>query len=307
MPKWLRRFFSLPASCATYDNSGYLHISSVETQFSEQAYEVTLKLISVQPLRFEVVNITPPLSLNALPDFENPPAPETPVKFRCNICGQFNEAPLALVNNREAPSCNYCHSSLRMRALMQAMSVELFSRTLTLPEFPEDLSITGLGMSDWEGYARILSKKLSYTNTFYHQEPRLDITQILPEQENLYDFIISTDVFEHIPPPVSVAFENAYRLLKPGGLLLFTVPYKKDGDTEEHFPLLYNYRLEEENGQPYLYNITRDGKEQVFRNLVFHGGGGFTLEMRLFSETGLLAELSNAGFTDIKIHHQNLP
>ncbi len=311
MPDWLRRLLGLPvtppAPCATYELGGYLHIASVKTPFSDQAHQVTLKLICEQPLRFEVVAVQPPLQLHVPPGTENPPSPDSPISFRCNICGQTSTAPLALVSNREGQSCGHCHSSLRMRALMRVLSLELLGRELALPEFPEDKRLSGLGMSDWAGYAQTLAEKFDYLNTFYHQAPRLDITRIAPEQENRHDFLISTDVFEHVPPPVSVAFENARRLLKPGGLFLFTVPYKKDGDTEEHFPELYDYRLEETGERARLINLTRDGREQVFEQLVFHGGGGFTLEMRLFSESGLLRELERAGFEHIKIHRENQP
>jgi hypothetical protein len=40
-----------------------------------------------------------------------------------------------------------------------------------------------------------------------------------------------------------------------------------------------------------------------FRNdLVFHGGPGATLEMRVFSETALIQHLKDAGFANIKFH-----
>jgi hypothetical protein len=35
---------------------------------------------------------------------------------------------------------------------------------------------------------------------------------------------------------------------------------------------------------------------------VFHGGTGLTLEMRVFSESSLLAEFRRAGFSDVTIH-----
>jgi len=84
--------------------------------------------------------------------------------------------------------------------------------------------LVGVGMSDWEGYANRLEKKLSYVNTYYHKAPLLDITAVDPSLSNLYDFIIATEVFEHISPPISRAFENVHRLLKPGGVFIFSVP-----------------------------------------------------------------------------------
>jgi hypothetical protein len=42
--------------------------------------------------------------------------------------------------------------------------------------------------------------------------------------------------------------------------------------------------------------------ELEFDHLTFHGGEGETLEMRVFSKSGLLRELARAGFEDIRIH-----
>jgi len=56
------------------------------------------------------------------------------------------------------------------------------------------------------------------------RQPYLDITQPHPDQYGTYDFILSSDVFEHVAIPVERAFEEAFRLLKPHGVLCITVP-----------------------------------------------------------------------------------
>ena len=229
------------------------------------------------------------------------------VDFRCNICGRNTRAPLSAVSDRETPACPHCQSSLRMRALIRALSLELFGKSLTLREFPRNKKILGLGMSDWDGYALPLAAKLGYTNTYYHQAPRLDITDITGWQEDRYDFIVSSDVLEHVPPPVSIAFQNVGRLLKPGGLLVLTVPFTKTGTTQEHFADLHDYRFFRYAEEQILINRTRDGREQVFGKLVFHGGDGFTLEMRLFSEPSLVRALEEAGFEHIRVHTEDQP
>jgi SAM-dependent methyltransferase len=175
--------------------------------------------------------------------------------------------------------------------------MELFGQSIALPDFPSKPAIRGWGMSDG-GYTSLLSQKIGYINTFYHREPRFDITTPLdPKVAGSLDFLISTEVFEHIAPPVSPAFENARRLLKPNGVLIFTVPYTLKPETLEHFPDLYQYEIINPlREKPILKNITRDGREQIFDNLVFHGGPGTTLEMRVFSQNGLLAEFDKAGF-----------
>ena len=223
------------------------------------------------------------------------------LQFRCNVCGEVCQAHMSLLS-REQDSCHNCGSTVRMRAMIHTLSEELFGESLALPDFPLRKGIKGYGMSDWEGYARPLAEKLNYTNTFYHAEPHLDITDISPELEGSLNFLISTDVFEHVAPPVSLAFSNARSLLKEGGVFVFSVPYKLQGETIEHFPELFDYRIERRDSMPTLINKTRDGRHQEFQDLVFHGGPGETLEMRVFSQSSLRKELAQAGFTSIEFY-----
>jgi SAM-dependent methyltransferase len=163
-------------------------------------------------------------------------------------------------------------------------------------------NITGIGITDWAGYALPLAEKFNYRNTYYEQEPKLDITSIDPALHGTLDFIISSDVFEHITPPVSVAFENLRKLLKPSGVVVFSVPYGKRDKTVEHFPELYDYRIIEKEGRRVLENVTRYGVLQTFENLRWHGGHGATLEMRRFSESSLIKEFSRAGLGNVTIY-----
>lgn len=192
-----------------------------------------------------------------------------------------------------------------MRAIIHLLSLELFGQSYILPEFPVRPDIRGIGLSDWERYAAPLAEKFDYTNTFYHREPRLDIAKIGGWQKRELDFIIATDVFEHIAPPVQTAFENVWCLLKPGGVLIFSVPYVKEGMIVEHFPELYRYRIVERDGRRILQNTTRDGREQTFDQLVFHGGEGDTLEMRVFSEASLSRCFAEAGFPSWATHQES--
>lgn len=284
---------------AVYQN-GFLTLPKVSIEGSRTEHRAVLKLISEQPLRFEVVELKPPL--------QTAEAAWETLDFRCNVCGEGNrDVALLLVMNREAPSCAHCGSSLRMRSIVHVLSTALFEESLTLPEFPADKTLRGAGMSDWEGYAKPLAGKFGYTNTFYHTEPHLDILDLAPEQEQSLDFLISSDVFEHIPPPVSRAFDNSLRLLKPGGLFLVTVPFGYQPETLEHFPELFDFHLVDTNGKRFLHNKTRAGEEQIFDDLIFHGGDGFTLEMRFFSERDLCHQLRAAGFRDVQVHYSHQP
>ncbi len=227
-------------------------------------------------------------------------------RFRCNLCGQFSTSPLIEICARESASCYHCGSSLRYRSIIHILSLELFGESLILQDFPK-AEIVGIGMSDPDVYAIPLSRRLSYTNTFYHKEPKVDITSIEPQMKSSCDFIISSEVFEHVPPPIELAFQNIYSLLKPGGVCVFTVPCTKDVSTKEHFPDLHDYKLVKKWGKTMLINKTKDGVDQIFDNLIFHGGKGSTLEMRVFSESSLIENISKASFKDIEIHKCHKP
>lgn len=223
------------------------------------------------------------------------------VTYRCNICGGKNSAPLDQLG-RENSSCSQCGSTVRMRAVAHLLSQGLFARSLVISNFPVRRDIKGVGLSDWDGYGERLATRLNYTNTYYHEEPRLDITNIGDNIAGSCDFLISTDVFEHVLPPVSQAFVGARRLLRPGGLLVLTVPFVTECDeTKEHFPDLHDFRIEgvPEQGLR-LHNRKQDGTDEVFDDLVFHGGQGSTLEMRVFARQALEQELLSAGFHDVQ-------
>jgi SAM-dependent methyltransferase len=223
------------------------------------------------------------------------------VSFQCNICGAKCAVALGALG-RETRSCRKCNSTVRLRSIIHLLSLQLFGSSIPLPDFPVRPFIKGIGMSDKDGYTSRLAKKVGYVNTYYHKEPRLDITAIDPALEATLDFVISTDVFEHILPPVSVAFENTLKLLKPGGVFIFTVPYAKGPlETQEHFPDLHKFEIAETKDGSQLHNITKDGVKQVFKNPVFHGGEGTTLETRLFSEYSVQQELYMAGFKEVTI------
>lgn len=225
--------------------------------------------------------------------------------FQCNLCGRYSRVPERRIG-REVVSCR-CGSTVRQRGLIHVLSTRLFGSSLTLPDFPVRKDLVGLDMSGSATYSEVLTRKLDFTNTFLHQEPFLDIVAPAPRWFSSCDFVLSSDVFEHVLAPVSVAFQNAYEILKPGGILVLTVPYTPHGSTVEHFGLLHDFEIVERDGEKVLIDRKPDGTVNEFHDLVFHGGDGSTLEMRVFSLKGLLEEIRAAGFVDVKVHGDPFP
>ena len=139
--------------------------------------------------------------------------------FRCNICGGDCQTDLTNLK-RETISCDICGSTTRRRAVIRALTAELFGESLALPDIPERRDLKGLGMTDWKDYAPKLAEKFDYRNTFYHKEPKLDISdaKLARNLIDSSDFIILSDVFEHLVPPISRAFKNVLTILTPGAV-----------------------------------------------------------------------------------------
>ena len=194
---------------------------------------------------------------------------------------------------------------MRMREVIYALTKALnLKPVLTLNQ--ENKKIKGISLSDESICSMILDRLFDHKNTFFHKEPFLDILNPTEEFRNL-DFIISSDVFEHVPPPIEAAFENCFNMLNKGGALILTIPYLLEHEeTIEHFPNLYNWRLIEENDGKnvkrfYIENITKEGNKEILSDINFHGGSGQTIEMRIFALNSILKIAKKIGFNINKV------
>lgn len=220
--------------------------------------------------------------------------------FTCNICGAANKTAPADVEDREKATCTQCRSSTRFRSLLLVLSRALFGTDLIAPDFPILKSVRGFGISDSDIYSSVLEKHFTYTNTYFHREPRFDLIRPDEREFGRCDFVICSEVLEHIPDPVSPAIETLVRLLKPAGLLILTVPYTLGNATVEHFPGIHSSGLAEVDGKTVLVSRGDDGSYRVFDRLAFHGGRGQTLEMRVFAQEDLKQRLRAAGLADVQ-------
>ena len=232
--------------------------------------------------------------------------PAGQLSFICDICGNAAEANLEQAAGREIISCQ-CGSTLRFRAIVAALQERLFGEVRPLRQLPKHKEIKGVGMSETGVYCHLLAEKFDYLNTFLDRKPILDILDPAPEYLERSDFVICSDVVEHVQQPIELAFQNLRRLLRPGGTFVFTVPYSLGEGITEHFPDLYSYEITGSGDETCLVNTSRTGEKTTYRDIRFHGGHGSVLEMRLFSLGGVLQLLHQSGFRDIRIHDDHLP
>ena len=215
--------------------------------------------------------------------------------FLCNICSNENSVESIKHIDQELSVCPHCGSNVRFRWIIHSLSTSFFGESLCLNDFPVSKHIKGIGMSDEPVFANLLSEKLDYTNTFYHREPQFDIKDSRYGEASSLDFIIASEVFEHVAPPVQPAFDNLRRLIKADGLIFFTTPWRPIGFTVEHFPDLFDWTVTTFRDKHVLINKTAAEEVQAFTNLSFHGGAGETLEMRLFAHSSLIQNFEAAG------------
>ncbi len=108
-----------------------------------------------------------------------------------------------------------------------------------------------------------------------------DVENLSFAQESL-DLIISNDVFEHVPSP-SKAFAECARVLKPGGVMLATIPFHRENDFS-----VVRARLS-------------DGKLEHILPPAFHGNPVSADGSLVFTDFGwdLLREIQGAGFVNV--------
>jgi SAM-dependent methyltransferase len=185
--------------------------------------------------------------------------------------------------------------------------MEILGISIPLPEFPILKSIRGIGISDRIIYEEHLARIFDYRNTHFDRPPQLDLANPPEFECGIHDFVVCSEVFEHVPPPALTAFQSASRLLNGRGILILTLPYSLEPASLEHFPELYEYGLVRLGDQTILVNRTPAGVIESFDQLVFHiSDTGKSLEMRELTERDVLRNLEDAGFANIRIYSEDV-
>ena len=75
-------------------------------------------------------------------------------------------------------------------------------------ELDPDSRRHGLGISDNPEMARFFRRCFNYSNSELDVDPSVDLLNPRPSMEGLYDFVMCSDVLEHVPPSAERAIAS---------------------------------------------------------------------------------------------------
>jgi hypothetical protein len=216
---------------------------------------------------------------------------------RCAVCGHpvdIDKGPL----HRELQTCADCGSCPRFCGLALGVQKLVHDGPWERPlcDLADLRAVIAIGISDDDRLARVFEEKFSYTNTFFHKEPHLDICSKESCSGYRADLIICSDVIEHTASAPMIALSNMFHMLTPGGGLVLSAPTFSLDSTIEWYGGMADMEISEEAGRPIVRWRNKRGTVYVDTDPVFHGGPGQVLELRLISHSELLAVARSVGF-----------
>lgn len=191
-------------------------------------------------------------------------------------------------NWRERLTCPLCGMNNRQRLIAALVKQTLAEKSNQQVYFMEQVT----PIFNWASRT-FKQHKLVGSEYLGHQYPggtvingiRHEDVENLSFADDEFDLIVSNDVFEHVPNP-SRAFEECARVIKPGGVMLATIPFHSDSDESTIRARLC------------------DGHVEQILPPVFHGNPVSADGSLVFTDFGwdLLGTLRNSGFSDVTVN-----
>jgi SAM-dependent methyltransferase len=158
------------------------------------------------------------------------------LRWRCSVCGSIAEIESTSVNYREFRACSNCHASTRTADVARVMLKWMCSQHSDLSQARDELKAYSVYLLEASGpLFEVLKHSPGFqcSEYFDNAEPgsfsegvRVEDVQRLTFPEAMFDFVISQDVLEHVPD-YKKGFAEIFRVLRPGGAHIFTVPFRK--------------------------------------------------------------------------------
>lgn len=153
----------------------------------------------------------------------------------CSCCGHRGPFVVEARALRETFQCEMCRASLRYRNQADAVLTAYATHERSITELVSSSRFRAMAIYEpgVSGPFRPCFTPLpGYTTSYYWSDVEPGQTRDGVRCENLetltfasesFDLVISSDILEHVRRPMR-AFEEIYRVLRPGGRHIFTVP-----------------------------------------------------------------------------------
>lgn len=149
----------------------------------------------------------------------------------CPVCGQYTTIRILSDNLRETGVCSECKSFNRQRQVAHVICERYEVKSLlNLAELDMDIYLMesrGSLFKALSNSSKFICSDL-YPNGLVPDSAPLESyhvdIQSAPFCDNSFDLVISSDVFEHVPDAYK-GFKEIYRILKTGGVHIFSVPF----------------------------------------------------------------------------------
>ena len=174
----------------------------------------------------------------------------------CPVCGSNGGIEPFSENRRESGKCLNCGAWNRQRLMALVMMRAIKHLTGDCSDNLHSLSLPNtfkIYSAEWFGAVhKALLKLDGYSNSRYsgNQYNSGDIVEGIPHQDltstsyadNSLDIVMTADVLEHIPDPY-LAHQEIYRVLKPGGVHIFTVPSNLNSPIDDQRAVIVDGKL----------------------------------------------------------------
>ena len=216
----------------------------------------------------------------------------------CSVCGSYERFSAEGKAIREGYHCPSCNSSLRHRGQAEAIlryfaepEVGSFQNLVLQPHFRK-LAIYEPALRG--PYHKYLEKVPGYQRSYYWEDVRpgderrgiicQDLTNLTFANDSFH-LIITSEVFEHIRKPYE-AFREIHRVLKPGGMHIFSIPL--------------GYPMPRET----IFRVDTAGEEDIFTLPPRYHAAGDGSRSLVYTDFGedMLGRLSDIGLPTEALH-----
>lgn len=156
----------------------------------------------------------------------------------CVLCRSYCRHHVGGPNLREEVTCRVCGSTTRQRQLALALEAALHGRRAPLRIWNTECT----GVAHAILAARFAETHHEYVGTGYFGAAHAsgDVVRGVRHEDlqrpsfgnETVDIVLSSDVFEHVPDPY-LAHREVHRVLRPGGVHLFAVPFHENAAADD--------------------------------------------------------------------------